>query len=137
MSTIHQLTKLKHRRVHKFHKKKSNALKGCPQRKGICIKVLKEKPKKPNSAKRSVVKVRLTTGKRVRAQVPGEKHALVVHHRVLIRGGRTRDLPGVKYRVVRGKLDSSSVDARRQKISKYGVQARSIIEDLLKQINQL
>jgi len=108
-------------RVRKKHRSRVGNLKKCPQRKGMCLQVVKEKPKKPNSAKRSVVKLRLTTGRKVRAQIPGEGHNLVRYKRVLIRGGRTRDLPGIRYRVIRGVLDCFPVSARRQSRSKYGV----------------
>jgi len=92
----------------------------CPQRRGVCLQVRTVTPKKPNSALRKVARVRLTNGIEVTAYVPGEGHNLQEHSIVLIRGGRVKDLPGVRYHVIRGALDSSGVDARRQGRSKYG-----------------
>lgn len=131
MSTYNQNLKHKHKKLRKYHKAKSVALKKCPQKKGLCIRIIKESPKKPNSANRSVAKIRLSTGKRIRAQIPGEKHTLIKFNRVLVRGGRARDLPGVRYRVIRGKYDCSPVMERRKSISKYGVKAK-IIMNLIK-----
>jgi len=102
------------------HKTGAPALKGCPQKRGVCTRVYTTTPKKPNSALRKVARVRLTNGIEVTAYVPGEGHNLQEHSIVLIRGGRVKDLPGVRYHVVRGVLDSSGVDARRQGRSKYG-----------------
>lgn len=131
MSSLKQLLKKKHKKRHKFHKKMTKALMGGPQRKGICKKILKESPKKPNSAKRSVAKVKiLATGKMIRVHIPGEGHELTNFSRVLIRGGHARDLPGIRYRVMRGQLDCKIVKERRQKISKYGVQSSKIVKDL-------
>jgi small subunit ribosomal protein S12 len=96
------------------------ALKNCPQKRGVCTRVYTTTPKKPNSALRKVARVRLTNGIEVTAYVPGEGHNLQEHSIVLIRGGRVKDLPGVRYHVIRGALDSSGVDARRQGRSKYG-----------------
>lgn len=127
MTTYNQNLKHKHKRLRKHHKAKSVALKKCPQKKGLCMRIIKESPKKPNSANRSVAKIRLSTGKRIRAQIPGEKHSLIKFNRVLVRGGRARDLPGVRYRVIRGKYDCSPVVERRKGISKYGVKSKSII----------
>jgi len=128
MTTYQQFLKHKHKRTHKFHKSRSVSLRKCPQKKGVCIRLIKESPKKPNSAKRSVAKIKLSTGKRIRAQVPGEGHTLMRYNRVLIRGGRARDLPGIRYRVMRGKLDCSILINRRQAISKYGLSSKVIIE---------
>jgi small subunit ribosomal protein S12 len=109
----------KGRRVQKT-KTSSPALKGCPQKRGVCTRVYTTTPKKPNSALRKVARVRLTNGIEVTAYVPGEGHNLQEHSIVLIRGGRVKDLPGVRYHIIRGVLDSSGVDARRQGRSKYG-----------------
>lgn len=128
MYTFNQLVKNKRKRIKKFHKTRTSALLKCPHKRGICLKLLKEKPKKPNSAKRSVAKVKLSTGKSVRAHIPGEGHRLIKFNRVLLRGGRVRDLPGVKYRVVRGKYDCLPVAERRQGYSKYGLKMHVIIE---------
>jgi len=99
---------------------KSAALQGSPQRRGVCTRVYTTTPKKPNSALRKVAKVRLTNGMEVIAYIPGEGHNLQEHSIVLVRGGRVKDLPGVKYHIVRGALDTSGVDDRRQGRSKYG-----------------
>lgn len=99
---------------------KSPALSQCPQRRGVCTRVYTTTPKKPNSALRKVAKVRLTNGVEVIAYIPGEGHNLQEHSIVLVRGGRVKDLPGVKYHIVRGALDTSGVDDRRQSRSKYG-----------------
>lgn len=103
-----------------MRKTKSPALSVCPQRRGVCTRVYTTTPKKPNSALRKVAKVRLTNGFEVIAYIPGEGHNLQEHSIVLVRGGRVKDLPGVKYHVVRGALDTSGVDDRRQSRSKYG-----------------
>ena len=97
---------------------------GCPQRRGVCVQVKTVTPKKPNSALRKVARVRLTNGIEVTAYIPGEGHTLQEHSVVLIRGGRVKDLPGVRYHVVRGKLDSIGVDGRQQGRSKYGSKKR-------------
>jgi len=99
---------------------KSPALSRCPQRRGVCTRVYTTTPKKPNSALRKVAKVRLTNGVEVIAYIPGEGHNLQEHSIVLVRGGRVKDLPGVKYHIVRGALDTSGVQDRRQSRSKYG-----------------
>ncbi len=96
---------------------------GCPQRRGVCVQVKTVTPKKPNSALRKVARVRLTNGIEVTAYIPGEGHTLQEHSVVLIRGGRVKDLPGVRYHIVRGTLDSTGVDGRRQGRSKYGTKA--------------
>jgi len=116
--TIQQLVR-KGRRD-KIRKTKSPALVSCPQRRGVCTRVYTTTPKKPNSALRKVAKVRLTSGFEVIAYIPGEGHNLQEHSIVLVRGGRVKDLPGVKYHIVRGALDTSGVDDRRQSRSKYG-----------------
>lgn len=118
MPTINQL--IKKGRQKKFKKIKARALGGCPQRRGICIQVTTRTPKKPNSALRKVARVRLTNGQEVAAYIGGEGHNLQEHSVVLIRGGRVRDLPGVRYHIVRGALDSLGVEKRRRGRSKYG-----------------
>jgi small subunit ribosomal protein S12 len=101
-------------------KQNSPALKRCPQRRGVCTQVRTSTPKKPNSALRKIARVRLTSGFEVTAYIPGEGHNLQEHSIVLVRGGRVKDLPGVRYHIIRGKLDASGVDGRRQSRSKYG-----------------
>ena len=96
------------------------ALQGCPQRRGVCTRVYTTTPKKPNSALRKVARVRLTNGNEVNAYIGGEGHALQEHSIVLVRGGRVKDLPGVRYHIVRGALDTTGVDGRTQRRSKYG-----------------
>ncbi len=118
MPTIAQL--IRHGRISKKKKSKSPALKACPQRRGVCIQVRTMTPKKPNSALRKIARVRLTTGLEVTAYIPGEGHNLQEHSIVLVRGGRVKDLPGVRYHIVRGSLDASGVNARRRGRSKYG-----------------
>lgn len=118
MPTINQLIR-KGRKAQK-RKTKSPALKACPQRRGVCTRVMTFTPKKPNSALRKVARVRLTTGIEVTAYIPGEGHNLQEHNVVLVRGGRVKDLPGVRYHIIRGTLDSLGVEKRRQGRSKYG-----------------
>lgn len=118
MPTIQQLIRLG--RKPKVKKSKSVALHGCPQRRGVCTRVYTTTPKKPNSALRKVAKVRLTNGEEVIAYIPGEGHNLQEHSIVLVRGGRVKDLPGVKYHIVRGALDAAGVTDRRKARSKYG-----------------
>ena len=118
MPTIQQL--VRKGRDAKFRKEKTPALKGAPQRRGVCTRVYTATPKKPNSALRKVARVRLTSGIEVTAYIPGEGHNLQEHSIVLVRGGRVKDLPGVRYKIVRGTLDSSGVDKRRQARSSYG-----------------
>lgn len=118
MPTINQLIR-KGRKKQK-RKTKSPALKACPQRRGVCTRVMTFTPKKPNSALRKVARVRLTTGIEVTAYIPGEGHNLQEHNVVLVRGGRVKDLPGVRYHIIRGTLDSSGVANRNQARSKYG-----------------
>lgn len=118
MPTITQLIRLG--REAKVKGTKSPALKACPQRRGVCIQVKTMTPKKPNSALRKISRVRLTTGIEVTAYIPGEGHNLQEHSIVLVRGGRVKDLPGVRYHIVRGTLDSAGVNARKKSRSKYG-----------------
>ena len=118
MPTISQL--LKKSRIVQKKKKKSPALHQCPQRRGVCIQVRTMTPKKPNSALRKVAKVRLTNREEVAAYIPGEGHNLQEHSIVLIRGGRVKDLPGVRYHIIRGTLDTSGVEDRKKGRSKYG-----------------
>ncbi|MEW6487722.1 MAG: 30S ribosomal protein S12 [Thermodesulfobacteriota bacterium] len=118
MPTINQLVRKGREKVRK--KTKSPAMESCPQRRGVCTRVYTTTPKKPNSALRKVARVRLTTGKEVTVYIPGEGHNLQEHSVVLVRGGRVKDLPGVRYHIVRGTLDSVGVQSRRQARSKYG-----------------
>jgi small subunit ribosomal protein S12 len=118
LPTISQLIRQGRKQVEK--KSKSTALKACPQRRGVCVRVYTTTPKKPNSALRKVARVRLTNGMEVTAYIPGVGHNLQEHSIVLIRGGRVKDLPGVKYHIIRGALDSVGVDGRRRGRSKYG-----------------
>ena len=118
MPTIQQL--VRKGRSTKTTKSKTPALKGSPQRRGVCTRVYTTTPKKPNSALRKVARVRLTSGIEVTAYIPGEGHNLQEHSIVLVRGGRVRDLPGVRYKVIRGSLDAAGVKNRRQARSRYG-----------------
>jgi small subunit ribosomal protein S12 len=118
MPTINQLVRKGRKRVRS--KSKSPVLDGCPQKRGVCLQVKTMTPKKPNSALRKIARARLMNGKEVTVYIPGEGHNLQEHSIVLIRGGRVRDLPGVRYHVLRGVLDSSGVDGRRRSRSKYG-----------------
>jgi len=118
MPTIAQL--IRFGRTSKRKKTKSPALKSCPQRRGVCIQVRTMTPKKPNSALRKIARVRLTTGIEVTAYIPGEGHNLQEHSIVLVRGGRVKDLPGVRYHIVRGTLDAAGVNSRKKSRSKYG-----------------
>jgi small subunit ribosomal protein S12 len=118
MPTINQL--VRRRRKAKTKKTSAPALKACPQKRGVCVRVYTSTPKKPNSALRKVARVRLTNGMEVTSYIPGEGHNLQEHSVVLIRGGRVKDLPGVRYHVVRGTLDAAGVPTRRQGRSKYG-----------------
>jgi small subunit ribosomal protein S12 len=120
MATIHQLLK-NSKRIEKIKKNKVPALQHCPQKRGVVQKVYIEKPKKPNSAKRKSIKVKLTTGRIVACHVPGIGHTLSKHSVVLIRGGKTQDLIGVRYKPIRGKFDCKSVDGRITRRSKYGL----------------
>lgn len=118
MPTINQL--IRRRRQVQKKKKKNVSLEHCPQRRGVCLNVKTVTPKKPNSALRKVARVRLTNGKEVTAYIPGIDHNLQEHSIVLVRGGRVRDLPGVRYHIVRGSLDAMGVENRKQSRSKYG-----------------
>jgi len=118
MPTINQLIR-KGRKVIK-EKSKSPALQRCPQRRGVCLQVRTRTPKKPNSALRKIARVRLTNGTEVTSYIPGEGHNLQEHSIVMIRGGRVKDLPGVRYHIIRGTLDASGVESRRRGRSKYG-----------------
>jgi len=118
MPTISQL--IRFGRISKKKKTKSPALKSCPQRRGVCLQVRTMTPKKPNSALRKIARVRLTTGIEVTAYIPGEGHNLQEHSIVLVRGGRVKDLPGVRYHIVRGTLDAAGVNQRKKSRSKYG-----------------
>jgi small subunit ribosomal protein S12 len=118
MPTVQQL--VRKGRTDKAYKTKSPALKECPQRRGVCTKVYTTTPKKPNSALRKVAKVRLSSGSEVIAYIGGEGHNLQEHSIVLVRGGRVKDLPGVRYHIVRGSLDCAGVNNRKQSRSKYG-----------------
>ena len=118
MPTIQQL--VRKGRKSQIVKKKAPALDACPQRRGVCVRVYTTTPKKPNSAMRKVARVRLTNMKEVNAYIPGEGHNLQEHSIVLIRGGRVKDLPGVRYHLIRGALDTSGVEGRTQRRSTYG-----------------
>jgi small subunit ribosomal protein S12 len=118
MPTINQLVRKPRRKQRTFTK--APVLDRCPQRQGVCLQVRTMTPKKPNSALRKITRVRLTNGKEVTVYIPGEGHNLQEHSIVLVRGGRVRDLPGVRYQVVRGALDTLGVDGRKQSRSRYG-----------------
>ncbi len=118
MPTINQLVRFG--RKPKKKKSKSPALQGCPQKRGTCTKVFTTTPKKPNSALRKVARVKLSNGIEVTAYIPGIGHNLQEYSNVLVRGGRVKDLPGVKYHIIRGALDAAGVEGRRQARSKYG-----------------
>lgn len=118
MPTINQLVKKNRKKKRKFSK--SPVLNGCPQKRGVCLQVRTMTPKKPNSALRKITRVRLSNGKEVTTYIPGEGHTLQEHSIVLVRGGRVRDLPGVRYQVVRGALDSLGVEGRKRSRSRYG-----------------
>jgi small subunit ribosomal protein S12 len=118
MPTINQLVREGREQVRK--KSKAPALQNCPQKRGVCIRVYTTTPKKPNSALRKVARVRLTNGIEITGYIPGEGHSLQEHSVVLIRGGRVKDLPGVRYHIVRGTLDTTGVESRRRGRSKYG-----------------
>ena len=122
MPTIQQL--VRNGRRDKASKTKTPALKGSPQRRGVCTRVYTTTPKKPNSALRKVARVRISGGIEVTAYIPGEGHNLQEHSVVLVRGGRVKDLPGVRYKVVRGTLDAAGVSDRKKARSQYGVKAR-------------
>ena len=121
MATLHQLLQIKNSRKTKDKFKRNRALKGCPQKQGICLRVFTRPPKKPNSAVRKLAKVRLTNKKNIMAYIPGEGHNLQQHSIVIIRGGRVKDLPGVNYHIIRGLKDLAGVKNRKNARSKYGV----------------
>jgi small subunit ribosomal protein S12 len=118
MPTINQL--VRKGRGQKVRKSKSPLLENCPQKRGVCLQVKTMTPKKPNSALRKIARIRLSSGKEMTAYIPGEGHNLQEHSIVLVRGGRVRDLPGVRYHVIRGTLDSMGVEDRKKGRSKYG-----------------
>ncbi len=118
MPTINQL--IRKGRVSKIKRNKAPALQQCPQRRGVCVQVKTKTPKKPNSALRKVAWVRLSNGQEIIAYIPGEGHNLQEHSIVLVRGGRVKDLPGVRYHIVRGALDTAAVKDRKKSRSKYG-----------------
>lgn len=118
MPTINQLVRKGRKKVTK--RRKSPVLESCPQKKGVCLQVKTATPKKPNSALRKIARVRLSNGKEITAYIPGIGHNLQEHHIVLIRGGRVRDLPGVRYHIVRGTQDAMGVEGRKRGRSKYG-----------------
>jgi small subunit ribosomal protein S12 len=118
MPTINQLVRLG--RGKKIKKSRAPALQSCPQKRGVCVRVYTVTPKKPNSALRKVARVRLTNGIEITAYIPGIGHNLQEHSVVLVRGGRVRDLPGVRYKIIRGALDAAGVQNRRKSRSKYG-----------------
>ena len=118
MPTINQLVRKSREKVSK--RNKVPALKSCPQKRAVCLRVYTTTPKKPNSALRKVARVKLTNGQEVTAYIPGEGHNLQEHSVVLIRGGRVKDLPGVRYHIIRGTLDTQGLEKRRQRRSKYG-----------------
>ena len=118
MPTVQQL--VRHGRKRQLSRSKAADLAACPQRRGVCLRVFTQTPKKPNSALRKVARVRLTNGREVNAYMPGEGHNLQEHSVVLVRGGRVKDLPGVRYHIVRGTLDTTGVADRARGRSKYG-----------------
>ena len=123
MPTLNQL--VRHGRTRQTAKTASPALKSCPQKRGVCVRVYTTTPKKPNSALRKVARVRLTSGIEVTAYIPGIGHNLQEHSIVLVRGGRVKDLPGVRYKIIRGALDASGVANRKQARSRYGAKRES------------
>merc|ERR1711995_288548 len=125
MATINQLVRKPRKR--KVVKTDVPALQACPQRRGVCVRVYTSTPKKPNSALRKIARVRLTNGAEVLSYIPGIGHNLQEHSVVLIRGGRVKDLPGVRYHIIRGTLDTAGVDGRKQSRSKYGAKAPKVV----------
>ncbi len=121
MPTISQLVRKGRKKTSR--KSKSVDLEQCPQKRGVCLQVMTRTPKKPNSALRKVARVRITNGREITAYIPGEGHNLQEHSIVLIRGGRVPDLPGVKYHMIRGKLDTAGVEGRKRGRSKYGTKS--------------
>jgi small subunit ribosomal protein S12 len=125
LPTLNQLLRFGRKGVGR--KPSAPALRGCPQKRGVCTRVYTSTPKKPNSALRKVARVRLTNGIEVTCYIPGEGHNLQEHSIVLIRGGRVKDLPGVRYHIIRGALDTSGVDGRTQSRSKYGTKKKKAV----------
>ena len=123
MPTINQLVRKGRTKIKK--RSKSPVLDACPHKRGVCLQVKTMTPKKPNSALRKVARVRLSNGKEITAYIPGEGHNLQEHSIVLVRGGRVKDLPGVRYKVIRGALDAAGVDGRKQARSRYGAKKES------------
>ena len=121
MPTINQLVRKGRKRVRR--KSRRPDLERCPQKRGVCLQVTTRTPKKPNSALRKIARVRLSNGREITAYIPGEGHNLHEHSIVLVRGGRVRDLPGVRYHIIRGQLDSTGVKERRRSRSKYGAKS--------------
>jgi len=119
MPTINQLVRKGRKKI--LQRSKAPVLQRCPQKRGVCLSVKTQTPKKPNSALRKIARVRLSNNREITAYIPGEGHNLQEHSIVLVRGGRVRDLPGVRYHIIRGTLDASGVEGRRQQRSKYGV----------------
>jgi small subunit ribosomal protein S12 len=119
MPTINQLVRKGRKKIRA--RSKAPVLEACPQKRGVCLAVKTQTPKKPNSALRKIARVRLSNNREITAYIPGEGHNLQEHSIVLVRGGRVRDLPGVRYHIIRGTLDAAGVDGRRQQRSKYGV----------------
>ena len=130
MPTVNQLISGGRKQV--IQKTKSPALKSCPQRRGVCTRVYTTTPKKPNSVLRKVARVKLTSGYEVTSYIPGVGHNLQEHSIVLIRGGRVKDLPGVRYHIIRGALDATGVDGRKQSRSKYGAKKAKEKNNILK-----
>ncbi|MBI3099279.1 MAG: 30S ribosomal protein S12 [Planctomycetes bacterium] len=122
MPTMNQLIRFGRKKA--FYKSKSPVLEGNPQKRGVCIQVKTMTPKKPNSAMRKIARVRLSNGREVTVYIPGEGHNLQEHSIVLVRGGRVKDLPGVKYHIIRGKLDTGGVEDRKKSRSKYGAKVK-------------
>jgi small subunit ribosomal protein S12 len=122
MPTMNQLVRTRRHPKRKFSK--SPVLESCPQKRGVCLQVKTMTPKKPNSALRKITRVRLSNGKEVTVYIPGEGHNLQEHSIVMVRGGRIRDLPGVRYQVVRGALDAAGVENRKQSRSRYGAKSK-------------
>ena len=122
MSTINQL--VRNGRIQKKRSQRVPALEKCPQKKGVCLRVLTRTPKKPNSALRKLALIRLSNKKRIYGYIPGEGHSLQEHSTVLIRGGRVKDLPGIKYKLIRGVYDFAGLDNRKQARSKYGTKKK-------------
>jgi small subunit ribosomal protein S12 len=119
MPTVNQLVRKGRKKIRA--RSKSPVLQSCPQKRGVCLSVKTQTPKKPNSALRKIARVRLSNNREITAYIPGEGHNLQEHSIVLVRGGRVRDLPGVRYHIIRGTLDSAGVEGRHQQRSKYGV----------------